>query len=175
MPFEIYGTPGLPYFPETNLRTYIVGPDGSRAVWFFSLEASRLAAVIGARIAYHLPYFWASMRVSAENDAIHYQGRRRWPHEASAITDIAVQSEASPSDLTERDHFLTARYRLYTLARGNLWHANIEHPPWPHARAKVRELHETLFARAGLPHPIGPPLAHYAGDVPVKIGRLELH
>ncbi len=175
MPFEIYGTPGLPYFPETNLRTYIVGPDGSRAVWFFSLEASRLAAVIGARIAYHLPYFWASMRVSAENDAIHYQGRRRWPHEASAITDIAVQSEASPSDLTERDHFLTARYRLYTLARGNLWHANIEHPPWPLARAKVRELHETLFARAGLPHPIGPPLAHYAGDVPVKIGRLELH
>ena len=28
VPFEIYGTPGLPYFPETNVRTYVVGPGG---------------------------------------------------------------------------------------------------------------------------------------------------
>ena len=51
--------PASRHFPETNLRTYVIGPDGSRAVWFFSLEAARLAAVLGARIGYHLPYFWA--------------------------------------------------------------------------------------------------------------------
>jgi uncharacterized protein len=175
VPFEIFGTPGLPYFPETNLRTYVVGPDNSRAVWFFSLEAARLAAVIGARIGYHLPYFWARMSVTSENGAIHYQSRRHWPHDPGAITDIVVQPESPPRDLTERDHFLTARYRLYTLARGKLWHANIEHRPWPLVRASVKELRETLFARAGLPHPTGSPLAHYAGDVSVKIGRLELH
>jgi uncharacterized protein YqjF (DUF2071 family) len=49
IPFEIHNLRGIPHFPETNVRTYVIGPDGSRAVWFFSLDAARLAAVIGAR------------------------------------------------------------------------------------------------------------------------------
>ncbi len=77
VPFEIHDTPGIPYFPETNLRTYVIGPDGARAVWFFSLEAANLAAVLGARTAYHLAYFWAKMLVSEENGSIHYESRRR--------------------------------------------------------------------------------------------------
>jgi uncharacterized protein YqjF (DUF2071 family) len=76
VPFEIYGTPGIPHFPETNLRTYVVGPYGSRAVWFFALGAASLLAVIGARAGYHLPYFWARMRVCALNGAIHYASQR---------------------------------------------------------------------------------------------------
>ncbi len=58
--------PALPWisqFPETNVRTYVRGPDGERGVWFFTLEADRLAAVIGARSLYRLPYRWADMRV----------------------------------------------------------------------------------------------------------------
>ena len=87
-PFEIYDFPGIPHFPETNLRTYVVGPDGSPRVWFFSLEAARLAAVLGARVGYHLPYFWAKMRVTVKDGVIHYRSRRHWPHDPSAITDI---------------------------------------------------------------------------------------
>ena len=47
VPFEIYDLPGIPHFPETNLRTYVIGPDGSRAVWFFSLEAARAGRRVG--------------------------------------------------------------------------------------------------------------------------------
>ena len=63
------------------------------------------------------------------------------------MTDIAIQPGQlySPNELTERDHFLTARFRLYTLSRGRLRHAQIEHPPWPLARANVVELRQTLF------------------------------
>ncbi len=174
MPFEIYGTPGIPHFPETNLRTYVIGPDGTRAVWFFSLEAARLAAVVGARIGYHLPYFWANMRVAAENGANHYRSRRHWPHDSAATTDIAIQTGQpySSNELTERDHFLTARYRLYTTSRARLRYAQIEHPPWPLARATVLQLRQTLFESAGLPPPLGPPLVHYAAELAVKIGRL---
>ncbi|MGA2216388.1 MAG: DUF2071 domain-containing protein, partial [Bryobacteraceae bacterium] len=32
VPFEIHDLRCIPRFPETNLRTYVVGPDGSRAV-----------------------------------------------------------------------------------------------------------------------------------------------
>jgi len=177
VPFEIYDFPGIPHFPETNLRTYVIGPDGSRAVWFFSLEAARLAAVIGARIGYHLPYFWAQMHVTAENGMIHYRSRRHWPHNSSATTDITIQpgEPYNTDDLTDRDHFLTARYRLYSTSRGQLRHADIEHPPWPLARANVIELRQTLFEAAGLPPPAGAPLVHYAAELAVKIGQLDLH
>src|ERR1041384_4832910 len=48
------GAPPLPWlstFPETNLRTYVRGPDGIRGIWFFSLDAARLLAVLGARVS----------------------------------------------------------------------------------------------------------------------------
>jgi uncharacterized protein len=155
----------------------VVGPDGSRAVWFFSLEAARVAAVLGARIGYHLPYFWAQMRVAAEDGVIHYQSRRRWPHDPGAITDLKIQpgERYRSDDLTGRDHFLTARYRLYSTSRGQLRHAGIEHPPWPLARATLIELRQTLFDAAGLPPPAGAPLVHYAAELAVKIGRLDLN
>lgn len=174
VPFEIHGTPGIPYFPETNLRTYVIGPDGSHAVWFFSLEAARLAAVLGARIGYHLPYYWARMRVTTENGTIHYRSRRHRPHDPNAVTNIVIQPGApyNSADLTERDHFLTARYRLYTTSRRGLRHAQIEHPPWPLAHASVIELRQTLFEKAGLPSPAGAALVHYAADLSVEIGRL---
>jgi uncharacterized protein len=177
VPFEIHGTPGIPYFPETNLRTYVIGPDGAPAVSFFSLEAASLAAVLGARVVYHLPYFWAKMSVNKENGAIHYQSRRRWPHETDAMTDIRIQPGARyvPGELTERDYFLTSRYRLYTMNRGQLRHAQIAHPPWPLARASAIEIRQTLFQKAGLPPPMGAPLVHYTAELAVEIGPLDLH
>ncbi len=175
VPFEIHDLRGIPHFPETNLRTYVIGADGSRAVWFFSLEAARLVAVLGARIGYHLPYFWAKMSVIAENGALHYRSQRRWPHDPGATTDIVVlPGELYKSEeLTEHDRFLTARYQLYSVARGQLKHARIEHPPWPLARASVMSVRETLFEASGLPPPRGAPLAHYSDELSVAIGFPE--
>jgi uncharacterized protein YqjF (DUF2071 family) len=174
VPFEIYDTPGIPHFPETNLRTYVIGPDGSPAVWFFSLEAASLLAVIGARAGYHLPYFWAKMRVTAVDGAVHYLSQRQWPHDSSVTTTIIVKPGElyHPAELTGRDQFLTARYRLYTTSGVRLRYAQIEHAPWPLARASVMELRQNLFERAGLPPPSGAPLVHYSEELAVKIGRL---
>jgi uncharacterized protein YqjF (DUF2071 family) len=174
VPFEIYGTPLIPHFPETNLRTYVRGPDGGRAVWFFSLEAARLVAVLGARIGYHLPYFWAKMSVASGSGAIHYRSRRHWPHHSATTTDIVVRpgTPYQPHELTDLDHFLTARFRLYALSRGSLRYAEIEHAPWPLARADVVDVRQTLFESAGLPTPLGAPLAHYSAELSVKIGFL---
>src|ERR1051326_4992061 len=49
-------------FPETNLRTYVIGPKGP-GIWFFSLDAGKLLPVAGARATFGLPYFWADMHV----------------------------------------------------------------------------------------------------------------
>ncbi len=165
--------PGIPHFPETNVRTYVVGPDGSRAVWFFSLDAARLLAVVGARVGYHLPYFWANMQVAPESRAIRYRSRRKWPHPSRYFTEIAI-TPAGPQELTDLDHFLTARYRLYSAKRGRLAYAQIEHNPWPLTHGVVIELSQNLIQAAGLPAPEGAPLVHYSAELDVKIGPLRL-
>src|SRR5581483_6572537 len=48
-------------FAETNVRTYVRDVQGRSGVWFFSLDASRLGAVLTARSLFHLPYFWSAM------------------------------------------------------------------------------------------------------------------
>jgi uncharacterized protein len=175
VPFEIHNLPGVRHFPEINVRTYVVGPDGSRAVWFFSLDAARLAAVIGARTGYGLPYVWASMRVTVDNGSIRYRCRRKWPHASHPTADILVKpgERFLPEELTERDHFLTARYRLYSLKGGRLAYAQVEHEPWPLARATVLDLNQNLIEAAGLPPPRGEPVVHYSERVDVRMAYLR--
>src|SRR5690349_5654437 len=56
------GRPPWVGFEETNVRTYGRLAGDTRGVYFFSLDAASLLAVIGARVALGLPYFWASAR-----------------------------------------------------------------------------------------------------------------
>ena len=59
------GVPSLPWvshFSEINVRTYVTY-DGKPGIYFFSLDASNLSAVWGARVFYRLPYWQASIKV----------------------------------------------------------------------------------------------------------------
>jgi len=67
-------TPALPWlsrFPETNVRTYVHGPDGGTGIFFFSLDATRLPAVIAARTSLGLPYCWSQMSVDIDGTHRH--------------------------------------------------------------------------------------------------------
>ncbi len=115
------------------------------------------------------------MRVSCEERMVRYRSRRNWPHSrASSELLIEPGQSVTPEELTEHDHFLTARYCLYTLLRDGLARAQIEHPPWPLVRAKVLAIKQNLIEAAGLPSPNGSPLAHYAAELDVKIGYPRL-
>jgi uncharacterized protein YqjF (DUF2071 family) len=160
--------PWLSTFPETNVRTYVVDAHGYRGVWFFSLDAARLAAVVGARLAYALPYFWANMRVDVDGLFASYTSTRLHGNNARNESRVHVGPPiAQPSDL---DLFLTARFRLYAQRNGTLLRADIEHPPWPLQRATVLRVEQTLIQAAGLPPTEGVPLAHFSRGVDVRIG-----
>ena len=75
------GVPWVSNFCETNVRTYARDRDGRAGIWFLSLDAARLGAVAVARASYRLPYFWSSMRLTAQAGPA---GRRRSPIPASA-------------------------------------------------------------------------------------------
>jgi uncharacterized protein YqjF (DUF2071 family) len=79
----------------------------------------------------------------------------------------------APLDESERDelaHFLTARFRLFTIVAGRLAAAEAEHPDWPLHHAELPRLDQDLVQRAALPPPTGDPLVHASPGVPVRIG-----
>jgi uncharacterized protein len=169
------GLPALPWlsrFPETNVRTYVPGPDGRVGIWFFSLDAARVAPVLAGRTGYGLPYCWASMRARAYGGELAYRSVRRWPGPARALCDAVVQPGRpyQEHELGPLDHFLTARFRLYSLVGGRLVGADAEHPPWPLHRGTMRYLHQDLLQAGGLPAPEGEPLVHTSPGVAVRIG-----
>jgi len=168
--------PPLPWisnFPETNVRTYVIGPDGQPGVWFFSLDAARLPAVLEARLSYGLPYMWAKMRVARLRNRIRYFSGRLPPESAKIGARIEMQvGETIPlKRQTAFDHYLVARYRLYSSMFGRLIHANVAHKPYPLAHATVLHLEQTLLAAAGIPEPEGDPVVHFSPGVDVRIGR----
>jgi uncharacterized protein YqjF (DUF2071 family) len=160
-------------FLETNLRTYVRGPDGAAGVYFFSLEAASLLAVVAARVGYGLPYFPAAMSRRVEGDRIDYVSRRRaGPPAALEITWRIGEptGSAAPGGL---DHFLVERYTLYVMRRRGLHRARVVHAPYPLRAATVERLSESLRAAAGLPAGSSPTRCHHSPGVDVEILGLE--
>jgi uncharacterized protein len=160
-------------FCETNVRTYVRDRHGRSGIWFFSLDAARLGAVAVARASYRLPYYWSSMRLAADDGGtVSYACRRRWPwpRGAASRVRITIGDRLGPGELGDRDHFLTARWLLFSVIGRRLVLARASHPPWPLHRAEVVTCDDRLVAAAGLPPPSGRPLVHYSPGVDVRIG-----
>lgn len=172
--FPVVGVvPWLNVFPETNVRTYVTANDGTEGIWFFSLDASRLAAVVSARVGYRLPYMWSSMSVDVSSDGsqIEYDCRRRLPGPRGATSNLSVRigDQLSAHELSERDHFLSARWRLYSKMFGQIWGARALHEAWPLHRATLDRYDDQLITAAGLSEPIGDPIVQYSPGVEVSV------
>ncbi len=162
--------PGLSTFPETNLRTYVIGPDGLDALWFFTLEADSPATVVGARLAFGVPYRWADMSVEV-GDRITYRSTRRSPRSPVGHHIVVEAGEPfAPGEASEQDHFLVSRWRACASVAGRRAYVSVQHQPWPLHRATVHRLDEDLLADAGLPPPGEEPLVHYSPGVDARLG-----
>jgi uncharacterized protein YqjF (DUF2071 family) len=169
------GVPSVPWlsrFAETNVRTYVTSEDRTQGIWFFSLDAARLGAVVIARATYRLPYFWSKMAIERSGKTIEYRSARRWPGPRGARTHVVVDigEPFAPEDLGDLDHFLTARWALFSAPRSGLHHARAFHNPWPLHHARATHVDDELIRGAGLPAPEGDPLVHYSPSVEVRIG-----
>lgn len=125
--------PKLSRFLELNVRTYVIH-DGKPGVWFFSLDAENPVAVRVARATFNLPYMDATMNLTKDDSStISYLSHRTHRREPPATFDASYK----PSGKTFRalpgslEHWLTARYCLYSADRMNvLYRGEIDHPPW---------------------------------------------
>ncbi|MCX5094008.1 DUF2071 domain-containing protein [Streptomyces sp. NBC_00365] len=140
--------PGLPSFAETNLRTYVRGRDNGRdGLWFLSIEVA-CPLMVAAR-AVGAPYNPGTLRVSANGDTVTYAGSR-WTGGASYLLVVRPGGLIEP---TERDVWLTSRWRAYTRRMGLLWQTPVEHEPWHLAGLRRRGAGGDADHRGGAPSP----------------------
>jgi uncharacterized protein len=166
--------PSIPWiseFAETNVRTYVVDSVGNRAVWFLSLDATRLPVVAFARWVIGFPYVWSQMSIERVGDRWTYRTtRRRWPRTPGAATSLVVEA-AAVIEPTPLDEFLTARWGTVAEWRGRLRHHPVDHPPWVLHDATIIELTDTAVTAAGLTPPAGEPLVRIAAPLDARFGR----
>lgn len=162
--------PRLSAFPEVNVRTY-VRREGIDGVWFLSLDASNRIAVEGARLGFHLPYFYASMSIDGGGDTVHFRSKRRDRRHRAASLDVRYRPTgpvelAAPGSLED---WLTARYRLFAVdGRGRLSRTEIRHAPWPLRPASAEFWVESLAAAHGISLPHSPPHLLFAERLDVR-------
>ena len=176
--------PVVPYlgaFVEINVRTYVIDRFGHRGVWFCSLDVPRSAIAAVARTMFALPYCWGSGGHDVQHDADgehhHYAIRRRWPRSDGPrpATDIAytIGEPVAPDDVTDLDHFVTARWSLFTQRRGRLLRGDVDHERWPVHRIASHRIDQTLIEAAGLSTPVGEPHALASPGVGVRVAGLR--
>lgn len=170
---RLRGTPALPgisAFPEMNVRTY-VSFAGKPGVFFFSLDAGSRLAAWAARSSYRLPYFFARMKIRAENGWIRYESHRneqtRFLGRYRPVGAVRIRSKES------LEHWLTERYCLYTVASGRVFRSEIHHGPWPLQDAEAEIQENSMAAATGITLPEIPPLLHFAKSLDVLIWRLK--
>lgn len=183
IPFEmrdvrIGPTPPVPWlgsFLEINVRTYVTDAGGRRAVWFFSLDVPRSAIVAVARTVFSLPYCLA--RTGHEQDAHRhrYTMTRRWPRRAACRADMrfTVADPVGPDDVTDLEHFVSARWALLTTRFGSVLRGPVDHARWPLHRLDDVTVEQDVIEAAGLPTPVGAPLSLYSPGVDVRVGPLR--
>src|SRR5208337_2883323 len=154
------GIPSLPWvsqFSEVNVRTYVTY-NGKPGVFFFSLDASHLSAVWGARIFYRLPYWHASMKVKERGTPrIEFRSERaHGPRPAELRGSYGPVSTAHRAYPETIEYFLTERYCLYSVSGKRLYRADIHHLPWQLQAADAVLERNDVAVTAGLELPAKP-------------------
>jgi len=172
------GLPPIPSattFPELNVRTYVRCPQQADqpGVYFFSLDAASLLAVLGARAGFGLPYFWADMHAELKTDEIQYYSVRR---SKSCSAELRVRYgpigpiSARKSSL---EQFVTERYCLYAVRRGRVHRVEIHHLPWPLQPAEAEFQVNTMAQANRLALSPGPPVLQFAKELVVYVFATE--
>jgi hypothetical protein len=166
--------PLMSAFLELNVRTYVKF-NGKLGVYFFSLDAASLAAVLGARIWFHLPYFEARMTLKHVNGQIHYASHRvRRTYSGAPPADFGAAyrptGDVMRAETGSLAAWLTERYCLYAVDQHeNVLCGEIHHIPWPLQPAEATIAVNTMTMPPGIRLPDIPPLLHFARRLDVLL------
>jgi uncharacterized protein YqjF (DUF2071 family) len=177
--------PGLSFFPQVNLRTYVT-MHGKPGIFNFSVDAANLSAVWFARIFFRVQYWHSKIQVSgatlrARNRAettVHFRCSRL--HGPAALSGpVKFDVAYSPVEKIERirpgslDEFLMERYCVYSWNRRKFYRIEVHHQPWPLQQASA-EIHANSIAEPlGLTLPVNPALCHFSRSLKMLVWAPE--
>jgi uncharacterized protein YqjF (DUF2071 family) len=173
--------PGMRSFPDLNVRTYVRDAStGTPGMYFFSLDATNLLAVMLAHTFFHLPYHWAEMRLDqqSEREFTFYSRRRFTRH--PVIFQARYRGLGPTRKLAEvrsgsLEFFLMERSSLFTRNHaGQAVRSNLHHVPWPLEEAEADIQHNDLAQSIGIELPETPPVLHYSRRLAVYVWPREL-
>ena len=165
---RVRGTPAIPgvsTFAEVNVRTYVTA-ENRPGVLFLSLDAASVAAVLGARAWFRLPYHVAAGQAVARDGWIAFESRRDHPGAPVGVFRARYRGgrrRRLPGG-EPLARWLVERYCLYCSADGTLLRADVHHVPWPLEPAEAAIEENTLADGFGLTLE-GPPLLYFSPGV----------
>lgn len=164
--------PYLSWVHELNVRTYVY-VDGVPGVWFFSLDANGLLAVLGARTLFHLPYYMARIELEANNNTVSFSSYRP-DVDARFNAQWSIGNSLPPAEPGSLEFFLVERYCLYAQRGDSIFRCRIHHEPWPLQECiGLKDFSSTMATVNGIPEPGSGPLTYCGGPVHVDVWPLE--
>ena len=157
-------------FGEVNVRSYVHGPDGAPAVWFFSLDGDTRLGPPAARAMYGINYRRASVRLTTfardESALSMRRGGRRPP-----ALDVRYRPRGPATATTPLDAFLTDRLVMFGRRGRSLLRAEVRHAPWRLHEAEASFITLDVTAALGLPPLVGEPHLRWAEPLDVVFAR----
>ena len=160
--------PGTDQFPELNVRTYVI-VDGKPGVYFFSLDAANWLAVQGAKLLYHLPYWYANMEMKNSGENIEFKSKRLQNQEIEFACRYQPTSDPFQGTKGSFEEWLAERYCFYTLnASGVPLRCDILHEPWTLYEAQADIYLNTILSKQGIEVESDEPILHFAKKIEVR-------
>jgi uncharacterized protein YqjF (DUF2071 family) len=144
-------------------------------VYFFSLDASHLSAVWGARIFYRLPYWHAAMKVKGRGEpTIQYHSKRsHGPKPAELKISYGLDGPGFHARPGSLEHFLCERYCLYAATAKRLYRGEIHHLPWTLHPARAQFEVNSMAQTLGFELPEKPALMQFSRTLQVLVWAPE--
>ena len=169
VPFKVKNTrgkfipaiPGVSSYLEVNVRTY-VKYSGRTGVYFFSLDANHLLAVLGAKAVFGLNYKQANISFE-ERDHFEMISSRAQAAGGNARMELRYIPETQVffAETGTLEHWLTERYCLWTKRGSKLIRGDIHHTRWELQRAQAEISQEMLIPFVHEEYLTQQPLLHY--------------
>src|SRR5579859_243164 len=168
------------WMDRINVRAYVRDQQtGMPGVYFLSLDANNLLAVLFARTVYSLPYYWAEMRLQQRSEREFAFYSRRRGTKTPILFKARYRGLGPTRKLVESrggslEYFLTERYCLFTRSRsGEPMRASVHHIPWPLEEAEAEIEQNDMAAAVGIRLPDDEPVLHYSRRLAVYVWQLE--
>ncbi len=164
--------PGISWFQELNLRTYVYDEQGRPGVWFYTLDCNQWLAVKCARALFGLPYQHAQMTSTRKNGNLIYSSKRQGDDTLQTFTYPITQTQPKTAEPKSLEFFLLERYRLFSVDRTQRISSGlVHHQPYQFQKIEITDYSTQLFTLCGFKEPQTPPLSALIAE-PVSV---EIH